>query len=271
VGELVDPALLNGRGASTQWMNLGWWGATSTAGPTYATAAAELARQVGLAARLRAGDRVLDVGCGAGDSTALWVRAFDAAHVTGIEPNPTVAARAADRIARWDLRERVVIASQTAETFDDPAVLSTTMAIVSVDAAYHFDTRLQWLQRLGAIGAPRVRLGLFDIALRDAQDRPRFVSHARRAGIPTDNLWSLEEIAPALEGAGFTDVRVRPCNAEVFTGFIRFVRRNAPRLARHPGQGGWRALATALMLAGAGDRLVAVLIGAERNATGARA
>jgi cyclopropane fatty-acyl-phospholipid synthase-like methyltransferase len=271
VGELVDPALLNGRGASTQWMNLGWWGETNTAGLTYATAAAELARQVGLAARLRAGDRVLDVGCGASDSTALWVRAFDAAHVTGIEPNPAVAARATHRVASWGLRDHVVIASQTAEACTDPAVLSAVTAIVSVDAAYHFDTRAQWLQRMGAMSAPGVRLGLFDIALRDAQDRPRFVSHAHRAGIPTDNLWSVDEVAPTLEAAGFTDVRVRPCSAEVFAGFIRFVRRNAPRLAMHPSQGGWRALATALMLAGAGERLTAVLIGAERNAAGARA
>jgi cyclopropane fatty-acyl-phospholipid synthase-like methyltransferase len=252
-------------------MNLGWWDETNTAGLTYATAAAELARQVGLAARLRAGDRVLDVGCGAGDSTALWIRAFGAAHVKGIEPNPTVAARSADRIARWGLGDRITISAQTADAFDDAAVLARASAIVSVDAAYHFDTRTQWLQRMGAMSAPGVRLGLFDIALRDAQDRPRFVSHAHRAGIPTDNLWSVDEVAPTLEAAGFTDVRVRPCSAEVFAGFIRFVRRNAPRLAMHPSQGGWRALATALMLAGAGERLTAVLIGAERNAAGARA
>ena len=262
--ELVDPALLNGREASTEWMNLGWWAGTSE----YAEAAAALARQVGYAARVTAGDEVLDVGCGAGDSTALWIREFGAARVTGIEPNPTAAARARRRVAVWELDGRITIDTRSAESFDDPDALAKMTAVVSVDAAYHIDTREHWLRRLGTICRPGTRLGLFDIALRDAADRTRFSRYARRAGIPVANLWSVDEIVPALTATGFTDVRVRRCDAEVFSGFVRFARRNAIRLATHPGRGGWRALATAMMLASAGTRLAAVVIGAQRTSTG---
>jgi len=260
VGELVDPALLNGRGGSSEWMNLGWWAETTE----YAEAGAALARQVGYAAKLTSGDKILDVGCGAGDSTALWIREFGATRVTGIEPNTSGAARARRRLAAWGLADWVTIETRSAESFDDGGVLTKVQAVVSVDAAYHIDTREHWLRRLGAVCRPGTRLGLFDIALRDAADRARFSGYGRRTGIPAANLWSVDEIVPTLTAAGFTDVNVRRCEAEVFFGFIRFARRNALRLATHPGPGVGRALATAVMLASTGARLAAVVIGARR-------
>ena len=147
------------------------------------------------------------------------------------------------------------------------AVLTKVQAVVSVDAAYHIDTREHWLRRLGAVCGPGTRLGLFDIALRDAADRARFSRYARRAGIPVANLWSVDEIVPTLTAAGFTDISVRRCETEVFAGFVRFARRNALHLGMHPGRGGWRALGTALMLASADTSLAAVVIGARRPST----
>lgn len=241
-------------------MNLGWWAQTAA----YAEAAVALARQVGNAARLSQGDQVMDVGCGAGDSTALWIREFGAARVTGIEPNTTVAARARRRVTAWQLDNQVTIDTRSAESFADATVLAQLDAVVSVDAAYHIETRARWLQKLGATCRPGTRLGLFDIALRDTADRPRFSGSARRAGIPAANLWTVDEIVPTLTAAGFTDVRVRRCDGDVFSGFNRFARRNAIRLAMHPGQGGWRALGTAMLLASAGARLAAVVVGAQR-------
>lgn len=243
-------------------MNLGWWAGTSE----YAEAGAALARQVGHAARLTAADHVLDIGCGAGDSTALWIREFGAARVLGIEPTLTVAARARRRVAAWELDGRITIDTRSAESFDDTDSLVQMTSVVSVDAAYHIDTRAHWLRRLGTICRPGTRLGLFDIALRDAADRARFSRYARRAGIPVANLWSVDEIVPTLTAAGFTDISVRRCETEVFAGFVRFARRNALHLGMHPGRGGWRALGTATMLASAGTSLTAVVIGAKRPA-----
>lgn len=263
MGELVDPALLNGRGASSEWMNLGWWAETTV----YAEAAAALAKQVGTAARLTTGDQILDVGCGAGDSIALWIREFGAAGVMALEPNATVATRARARVATWRLDDRVAIDTRSAESFGDLDALAPMHAVVSVDAAYHIVTREHWLRRLGAVCRPGTRLGLFDIALRDAADRARFSRYARRAGIPVVNLWSVDEIVPTLTAAGFTDISVRRCDTEVFAGFVRFARRNALHLGMHPGRGGWRALGTALMLASADTSLAAVVIGARRPST----
>lgn len=242
-------------------MNLGWWAGTAR----YPEAAEALARVVGEAARLQSGDTVVDVGCGAGDSTALWIRAFGAAQVSAIEPEPAVAARARQRVAAWHLDDRITIHTATAESFGDRSVLGHANAIVAVDAAYHIATRADWLQRLGASCRPGTRLGSFDIALRHAEDRDRFARQAHRAGIPIANLWTVEEIVPTLTRAGFTNVAIRHADAEVCAGFVRFVRRHAMTLAMHPHRGGWRTLGTALMLASVADRLTVVVIGAERR------
>lgn len=242
-------------------MNLGWWTGTVR----YPEAAEALARMVGQAARLQRGDAVVDIGCGAGDSTALWVRAFNVAQVMAIEPQPIVAARARTRVSAWQLDDRITIQTVTAESCEDTSALGRANAIVAVDAAYHIATRAGWLQRLGALCRPGTRFGSFDIALRRAEDRDRFARQAHRAGIPSANLWTVEEIVPTLATAGFTNVVIRHADAEVFAGFVRFVRRHAMTLAMHPHRGGWRTLGTALMLASAADRLTAVVIGAERS------
>ncbi len=258
---VVDPSLLNGRDGATRWMNLGWWERTTR----YPEAAAALARQVGRAAGLRTGDQVLDVGCGAGDSPALWVREFGVAGVTAVEPNPTLATTARDRIDRWGLGGRITVQARTAESVTARDGIERMDAVVAVDVAYHIRTRARWLQRLGAITRPGTRFGSFDIALRHAEDRARVVRQAHRAGIPIENLWTVDEIVPTLTSAGFTQVTIRHAEAEVFAGFVHFARRQAVRLAAHPRRGGWRALGTALLLATAAQRLSAVVIGAQRG------
>lgn len=259
---VVAPALLNGARATTQWMNLGWW----TTATTYPAAGEALARAVGAMAGLRPGDRVIDVGCGAGDSLALWIHAFGVAQVTGIEPNPTLAAAATARVAAWGLSDRITVRQARAEDCVDTADWSGVTAIVSVDATYHLATRATWLRAVASACAPGTRFGCLDLALHAPQDRLRIAPIAARVGIPRDNLWTLDEIAPTLAAIGFTLRTLRPCGDEVLRGFSRFVARHALRFAAHPRAGGWRALATALLLTHTRRRLDAVLIGAERAA-----
>lgn len=258
---VVAPALVNGARGTTQWMNLGWWPAA-----TYPDAGAALARAVGEMARLRAGDRVIDVGCGAGDSLALWIRAFGVAQVTGIEPNPALAHAATARVTAWGLSDRITVRQARAEHEVGTGDHRGVTAVVAVDAAYHLATRATWLRALANACAPGTRLGLFDLALHDPRDRPRLAPLAARAGIPRENLWARDEIVPTLEAAGFTVRLLQPCGDEVLRGFSRFVARHALHFAMHPRAGGWRAIGTALMLAQLRRRLDAVLIGAERTA-----
>ncbi|MEQ9504217.1 MAG: methyltransferase domain-containing protein [Deltaproteobacteria bacterium] len=108
--EILDPGY-------TGWANLGLWADSSS----YPDAARALARWVGGAARLSADERVADLGCGEGASLDLWSADYG---VDAIGYDPRVA-HPAPRIVR-----------ATAETADLGAELD---AVVSVDAAYHFD------------------------------------------------------------------------------------------------------------------------------------
>src|SRR5690606_38919024 len=93
----LDPALLDAPGAPTQWTKLGHWPGARA----YADAARELARRVGHAAHLRAGDVVVDYACGYGDFLKLWLEEFRVARVVGIEPDPGVTAAIRARVADW--------------------------------------------------------------------------------------------------------------------------------------------------------------------------
>ncbi len=82
------------------WMNFGYWGAqapvdlrpaSNTLGlgpgrPGFAEACRSLARVVAAEAKLCATDRVLDVGCGAGEQDILWRDEYNVASIVAIDP-----------------------------------------------------------------------------------------------------------------------------------------------------------------------------------------
>lgn len=279
---MVDPALLNPT-AATRWTNLGWWDAATTATASHAIpypdAARALAQRVGEAARLRPGDVVVDMACGYGDSLALWVSAFGAARVVGVEPNPVVAGAVRARIAAWGLADRITVVPATAETFDLAAHAPDATAVVCVDAAYHFRTRAAWLRAIARAAAPGTRLGFSDLACPSsgagaARRRtpsaaadpmaPRTLRWAAsQAGIPPENLWALEAIPSALVAAGYEGVAVTDAGAPILDGFRAFARRSRGAWLAQPHRGGWRALATAWWLGRVRPTLTMVCAGAQ--------
>ena len=259
---VVHPALLNASPA-TRWTNLGWWTSESE---TYADAARALAMHVGTAAALRPGDVVVDVACGHGDSLALWIEAFGVARVVGVEPDPALGVALRARIAGWGLADRITVVTASAETFDLAHAVPEATAVVCVDAAYHFRTRDTWLRRL-ASAVPGTRLAFTDLA----RLTPHLPSRVRRvagwAGIPEQNLWSIGEVLPAMEAAGFDAVQVTGCGAAVIDGFRRFARRSRGHWLLRPHRGGWHALVTAVLLGQVRDALTMVCISGQARAT----
>lgn len=210
------------------WTNLGFWDSAVTTiksgPPRYRQAAAELARRVGVAASLKAGDIVVDYACGFGDSLRLWVEEFGAARVVGIEPDPAVCATIEARIAAWGLSDRIRVIGRAAE--DATAEAAQATAIVCVDAAYHFRTRRDWLSGLGATAPSGVRIGFADLSVYAGNERSLSLrALARLMRIPHQNLMSARNIAIACEDAGFTVGSCEQVGAEVLDGFVT----HAPR------------------------------------------
>jgi cyclopropane fatty-acyl-phospholipid synthase-like methyltransferase len=239
---VVDPALLNGPGALTQWANLGFWKGTTT----YAEAAAELARRVGLAAKLGPDDVVLDLACGFGDSLAMWVREFGVARVVGVETDPAVVVDATARVRGWQLADRIALRCEAAEYVTVAQTCPNVTAVVCVDAAYHFVTRARWLKELAKELPKGTRLALADLLVSPRGERShRIRTMAAASGIPKENLWTAFDVEPVLSDAGFRLERMVRCGNDVLGGFARHALRRAGQWVQEPGRGGWRALATA--------------------------
>ncbi len=259
---VIESALLNGVSAATQWTNLGFW----KNGGGYVEAAAELARRVGRAAALGPGDVVLDVACGHGDSCVMWVREFDVARVIGLEPDPILVAANTSRVTAMGLGDRITFRCAHAEAIDTVPVPPDVSAVTCVDAAYLFDSRDVWLDRLAFVVGPGTRLAMSDLLVAPrAQRSPRVIRLATRAGIPTANLWTAHDVEPGLSDAGFALERMVRCGPEVLGGFTRHALKQSATLLAQRGFGGWRALGTAAAIAMARARLDYAILAALRT------
>lgn len=198
------------------WTNLGDWQDSRD----YGSAARALATRVGAAAALRAGDVVVDYACGFGDSLRLWVDHFGVRRVVGVEPDPAVCETVRTRIARWGLQDRIAVVRSRAEALPPRAAAADVTAVVSVDAAYHFRSRLAWWRMLGVDLPPGARVACSDLCIAD--DRRVGMlgrSLARMMGIPTENLVPTSVLQQALREVMRSDVRLEPCGRSVLDGF----------------------------------------------------
>ncbi len=211
------------------WTNLGYWTATSalrgdqqaSGGLHYTEAARALARRVAAAARLSAGDVVVDYGCGFGDSLRLWVDEFGAQRVIGIEPDPSVCRVIESRVRSWGFADRIVVMCAAAEEISPTQAAGDVTAVVCVDAAYHFDTRRSWIAQMAATASAGLRLGLADLSVVAGRERSlRLRALARLMRIPRENLMSARSIAMAYEDAGFSVNRCDQAGVEVLDGFV---------------------------------------------------
>lgn len=223
----VDPSLLNGD-AEEMWSNLGdWRGATPAAGVTgpaaYRAAARALATRVAVAAALGPTDVVVDYACGFGDSLRLWVETFGVRRAIGVEPDPRLCAALRARISRWGLDARLAVVTSRAEACAPTVADAHATAVVCVDAAYHFRTRLAWWRMLMRTLPAGGRIAVSDLVLGDGRRAgPATRGIARVVGIPHENLTDAATLAADLRDVGARDIHIERAGRDVLDGFIHY-------------------------------------------------
>jgi MPBQ/MSBQ methyltransferase len=189
--------------ASSGYFNVGYWGAEIAEQPE---ACGELVRRVA-GRRPRAGERWLDAGCGTG-APAHWLQdGAPEASVIGIN----LSERQIDEARRRapGARFAVMDAARTAlrpESFD---------TVISIEAAFHFRTRAEFLREACRLLRPGGRLRMADILFAEA-------GHLGEWMTPEENrIRTMEEYAAELTAAGFGPPRLRDVTAWSWTPFCK--------------------------------------------------
>lgn len=190
------------------YANYGYWTRPDL---TLEQASEALTDLVAAAAGLGKGDKVLDVGCGYGAGAVKLVKRYEVDSVTGIDVTPVRIASGQDYIAEHGVADRITLqeGDATAMRFSDAGFHK----LVSVECAFHFDTREVFLQEAARVLVPGGTLALTDIIPRRGVDPAAYLT----GGMTTQSLVCLDMPANAydadvyaghLRKAGFEAVRI---------------------------------------------------------------
>ena len=205
--------------ASSTWCNLGLWPHAS-----FREACSALARLLGKAVGLAPTDLVLDCGVGYGDQLELWSAEFGVRRLIGLE----LSSRHVQR-ARSLCQSMASVSVHTGSAAPIPDAVAAAAAgcdvVLSLDCAYHFDTRARFLRSAAQTLRLGGRFGAIDI-LPCTVGSWGWKSLAQRAvallcGIPRANLHDAQAYLDALEVAGFSEVSLEPISERVFAPFAQ--------------------------------------------------
>ncbi|MYB31494.1 MAG: methyltransferase domain-containing protein [Acidobacteria bacterium] len=141
-------------------------------------------------AGIRAGDRVVDIGCGPGESVALAAAAAPAVQVVAVDPAWAQCASTALRTLRF--RRAVRVRRAAAEKLPVPDGWATL--VLSINAFHHWEDRRRGLAEVRRVLAPDGRLVLVDEDFPEHHQHTRFHREAGEdatvdAGSPVVREW----------------------------------------------------------------------------------
>lgn len=239
---LIDPSAAcicvacSRRTQTSTWVNFGLW---SSETPNFPQACEDLAFLLGKALDLNAKDCILDVGCGRGDQLVLWKNVFSVSFVHGIDYCQNHVESARQLLQRLNLTTNIELTQASAT---QPFALDRPITkILSLDAAYHFNTRLQFLKQTVRVLPKDGTIGLVDLILtREFAEKVQssrlyqFLLHCLGwlTGIPYANFISLENYEKQLKSIGYSDITTQQLDNPILDGFVQFVERQNKFLKR---------------------------------------
>ncbi|KAI7869127.1 S-adenosyl-L-methionine-dependent methyltransferase [Spinellus fusiger] len=216
----------------TLWLNMGYWDKDPL---SYPEACESLVRKVTETLGIHANSRVLDVGYGCGDSCFYLANTY-ACSVTGITNEASQWQVSHTRLHSTlfnTLQDKVFLLQGSADHLD--ACLEKKEVfdqVVSIDSAYHYNTRWQFLSTAYSRLVPGGQLGMYDLTLdttllNTETSWKQWVLKKVCSGmkIPLDNLVSPAGYQQRLEAMGYTHVQVEAIDRQyIFGGFSRHMK-----------------------------------------------
>jgi cyclopropane fatty-acyl-phospholipid synthase-like methyltransferase len=213
-------------------INLGYWNGISTSAPDGLWQATQaLFQLVGETAELSPRDRaVLDVGCGYGTCAAYLLEEFGPKEVVGLNVSSLQLEYCRRLASRPELGGRVSFQQGSATQMPFPDARFDK--VVSVEAAFHFQTRAAFLREAARTLRPGGRLALIDLVVvppRNPLERLNLALLRRSIQIPAPNVQSLPDYVAELEAAGFVVEQARSIREYVIARHREWVLKNQLR------------------------------------------
>lgn len=211
----------------TLWFNMGLWDKPNL---TFPQACENLVNAVTKLMDLQPRSKVLDVGFGCGDSCIMLAEKYEA-KVTGITNELSQFRIAKDRIVSTPLEEKIQLVHGSADDLSQHIASNEIYdSIISIDSAYHYNTRWDFLKNAFQHLKPEGGcIGLYDLCV-----DPEFLKSATpmqsmifklvcdAVRIPSANLVTAEEYGKRMAEIGYTKVELLNMDREqVFGGLSK--------------------------------------------------
>jgi microcystin synthetase protein McyJ len=181
-----------------------------------------MATKLADAAKLGAGDELLDVGFGFGEQDLFWLEHYSPKRIVGLNITPKQVERAQARMKERGVDDRIDLrfGSATEVPFPDGSFDRVT----ALECAHHFDTREDFFREAFRVLRPGGRIATADGARYPGSGPLTLVNKMalRRWSVPLANMYDREEYKKRLEAAGFVNPTAESIRSYVFPGIGKY-------------------------------------------------
>jgi ubiquinone/menaquinone biosynthesis C-methylase UbiE len=205
-----------------QWMNLGVWKNLNSS-EDFVTACRSTASELADAVDLKPNETVIDVGFGCGDQDFHFLNQYGVSKIIGFNSSRDQVENA---IKMCKIRNEKRFEPKYGIAPFLPVQSESADVVLSLDSAYHYNTRSQFIQESWKWLKDDGRIGLVDLVLNDP---PTFLTWlflipvAWVIGIPIENLYTAKNYQSMMERHGFDNVQIRTIDHAAFSHLPDFI------------------------------------------------